>query len=108
MATDSLWEGTDADGIKSIISRKQWENHVVKRPEIANVLDLTIRAMMKPESIAPDRNRQDETKRYFRLLTISAQSVRRDYKLVISVKYVQQSNGEWLKFYQSCWFERKR
>ncbi len=30
------------------------------------------------------------------------------YQLRVSVKYVRQATGEWIKFYQSCWYERAR
>ena len=105
---DFIWQGRDADGINSRIARDQWEQHVAKRPEIAPALTLTIRIMQSPTTVELDRQRPDEAQRYFRLLAASADELRMGYRLKVSVKYVQQPTGEWLKFFQSCWFERQR
>jgi hypothetical protein len=105
---DYIWQGRDREGIDSRIAREQWESHVAKRKEIEPALDLTIRTMIAPETVEPDRQRPDEAKRYFRLLTASADELRPGYRLKVSVKYVLQTLGEWVKFFQSCWFERKR
>ena len=106
MQTDLLWHGTDQEGIESFIAQDQWNNHVAKRTEIADALDLVIRAIVNPERVEPDKNRPDEASRYFRLLIVSAGDIRAGYELRVSVKYVQQATGHWSKFYQSCWFER--
>jgi len=104
-----LWVERDAEGIECQISRRQWQEHVAKRPEIAGAFELTKTAMLKPEVIEPDRHRlNDEAGRYFRLLRISGQERWARYMLVVSVKYVRQDNGRWIKFYQSCWYERQR
>ena len=108
MQTDLLWHGTDREGIESFIARDQWNKHVVKRAEIADAVDLVIRAMTGPERVEPDKNRRDEASRYFRLLIVSAGDLRPGYNLRVSVKYVEQTAGLWLKFYQSCWFERAK
>jgi hypothetical protein len=108
MQTGWLWRGVDQEGIESFITRDQWNTHVAKRVEIADALDLTIRAMTKPESVEPDQNRRDEASRHFRLLTVSAAGIRPSYNLRVSVKYVRQSDGAWFKFYQSCWFQRAK
>ncbi len=106
--TDYLWHGTDAEGVQSFIAHDQWHTHILKRVEITDAIDLTVRAITQPQSTEPDRNRPDETTRYFRILTISAQEKRPGYDLRVSVKYVRQPNGAWFKFFQSCWFERKK
>ena len=106
MPTDWLWHGRDSEGIESFIAREQWNAHAVKRIEITDALTLTIRAMSQPELVEPDKNRPDETSRYFRLLAVSAENIRPGYSLRVSVKYVRQPDGAWHKFYQSCWFER--
>lgn len=93
MAVDYLWEGIDADGIHSFVSREQWERHVNKRPEIGSAFDLTVRAMMNPDFVSPDKNRPDESQRYFRLLAVAADTQRRGYDLIVSVKYVWQPDG---------------
>lgn len=106
MPADWLWQGINGEGITSFIAQEQWEKHVRKRPEIRNAFDLTVQAMLRPDKVEPDKHRQDEASRYFRLLTISAENIRSGYCLRVSVKYVQQPDGAWHKFYQSCWFER--
>ena len=106
MQTGWLWCGIDQEEIESFIAHDQWSTHLAKRVETADALDLTIRAMTKPESVEPDQNRPDEPSRYFRLLTVSAADIRSGYNLRVSVKYVRQPNGAWFKFYRSCWFER--
>ena len=103
---DSVWQGRDRDGIECHIAREQWEHHVAKRPEIRSALALTVRAMTAPDRTENDKHHLDEARRYFRLLTISAEEIRVGYDLKVSVKYVVQANGNWIKFYQSCWFER--
>ena len=111
MADDSdiLWCGQDIDGVECCISRRQWEAHVAKRPEIEDAFDLTKRALIAAEFVEPDKHRPvDEARRCFRLLRISGQGRWARYFLVVSVKYVQQSDSRWIKFYQSCWYERKR
>ena len=106
---DVLWSGQDTDGVKCQISRHQWQEHVAKRPEIEDALELTKAAMTAAESVEPDRPRPaDEERRYFRILGISGQGRWSRHFLVVSVKYVQQSDGKWIKFYQSCWYERKK
>lgn len=108
MADEYIWQGTDNEGTPSFIARAQWESHVVKRIEIGEALPLAIRAMLTPERIENDRNRPDQESRYFRLLSVAAENMRRGYILRVSVKYVRQPSGVWHKFYQSCWFERKK
>jgi hypothetical protein len=108
MADEYIWQGTDAEGTPSFIARAQRESHVAKRIEIRQALELAIHAIISPELIETDRNRPDEDSRYFRLLSVSADSLRRGYVLRVSVKYVRQPNTAWHKFYQSCWFERKK
>lgn len=78
--TNWLWQGVDQDGIPSFIAREQWEAYVTKRPEIAQALDLTIVAMSQPAIAEPDKHRRDETFRYFRILTIAAEKIRRGYQ----------------------------
>lgn len=99
-------QGTQASGTPFRIARDQWESHVAKRPEIVDALDLTVQAMhgvMNPE---PDRNHPDEPRRRFRILMVAGAGKWQGYLLRVSVKYVQQPTGEWVKFYQSCWYER--
>ena len=106
---DVLWSGSDSDRVECQISRRQWQEHVVKRPEIEAALELTKIAMTAAESVEPDRNRPaDEERRYFRLLHISGQGQWDRHLLVVSVKYVRQNDDRWIKFYQSCWYERKK
>ena len=106
---DILWSSQDADGIECQIGRRQWQEHVAKRPEIEEALELTKAAMAAAESVEYDRHRPaDEAERYFRLLRISGQGRWSRHLLVVSVKYVRQSDGKWIKFYQSCWYERKK
>ncbi len=65
--------------------------------------------MTAAESVEPDRHRPaDEERRYFRILRISGQGRWSRHILVVSIKYVQQSDGKWIKFYQSRWYERKK
>lgn len=99
-------QGTQADGTLFRITRDQWESHTVKRPEIADALDLTVQAMREVLSPEPDRNRSDEPRRRFRILSVAGTGKWQGYLLRVSVKYVQQSTGGWIKFYQSCWYER--
>ncbi|MBI3757937.1 MAG: hypothetical protein HY267_08170 [Deltaproteobacteria bacterium] len=107
--TDVLWGGQDSDGVQCQISRRQWQEHVAKRPEIEAALELTKTAMAAAESAEPDKHRPaDEERRYFRLLRISGQERWARHLLVVSVKCVRQSDDRWIKFYQSCWYERKR
>jgi len=105
---DVLWNGWDTDGVECQISRRQWQEHVAKRPEIEGALELTKAAMTAADSVELDRQRPgDEEQRYFRLLRVSGQSQWSRHCLVVSVKYVRQSDDRWIKFYQSCWYERK-
>jgi len=106
---DILWRGQDTDGVECCISRRQWEVHVAKRPEIEDAFELTTRALIAAEFVELDKHRPvDEIGRRFRLLRISGQDQWARYFLVVSVKYVLQSDNQWIKFYQSCWYERKR
>ena len=100
---DFIWRGRDADDTESRSARDRWEQHVAKRKEIASALALTIRIMQSPTTIDLDRQRPDEAQRYFRWLTGPA-----DELLTVSVKHVRQQTGEWIKFFQSAWFERQR
>lgn len=107
--SDVLWSGQDIDGVECQMSRRQWQEHIAKRPEIEDALELTQVAMRAAESVEPDRHRpRDEAGRYFRMLRISGQGRWSRHFLVVSVKYVQQGDGKWIKFYQSCWYERKK
>ena len=110
MDTRSEWirQGTQPDGTAFYIAREQWERHVARRPEIGDALELTAAAMSQSELAEPDPHRPDEERRQFRLLTLGAGREWRGYRLRVSVKYVQQPSGEWVKFYQSCWYERAR
>lgn len=102
-----IWQGRDKEGIECRIAGEQWESHVAKRPEIEDALDLTIQAMIDPETVEPDKHRSpDEPRRHFRLLTVSGVGRWEGYHLKVSVKYVRQTTGEWIMFYQSCWYER--
>ena len=114
-----IWRGYNSDNVECQIALEQWENHVAKRPEIANALELVIQAMLNSEGIEPDKNRPDEPMRCFKLLTVSGFGEWEGYQLKVSVKYVRfahrrlrltvrQVTGDWIKFYQSCWYERKR
>jgi len=103
-----IWRGYNGDDVECQIAAEQWESHVAKRPEIADALELVIQAMVEPEGTEPDKNRPDEPKRRFKLLTVSGLGEWEDYQLKVSVKYVRQITGDWIKFYQSCWYERKR
>lgn len=108
--TDQGWirEGSQPDGTRFRIARDQWEKHRAKRPEIADGLSLVAWAMKQPKTAEPDRHRPDEERRGFRLFTVAGRGKWRGYILRVSVKYVQQPSGEWIKFYQSCWYERAR
>lgn len=106
---DVIWSGQDNDGVECQVSRPQWQEHVAKRPEIEDAFELTKAAMAAADSVEPDRHRPaDEAGRYFRLLRVSGQGRWSRHSLVVSVKYVRQGDGKWIKFYQSCWYERKR
>lgn len=107
-SSDWMRQGNQPDGTGFCIARKQWERHVAKRPEIVDALELTVAAMNQPEFAEPDPHRPDEEERRFRLLSIAATGQWQGYYLKVSVKYVQQPSGEWVKFYQSCWYERRR
>ncbi len=105
--SDILWRGQDNEGVECQISRQQWHTHVVKRPEIADAFELTQTAMSAAESIEVDKHRSpDEIGRYFRLLRVSGRGKWSRHVLVVSVKYVRQNDHRWIKFYQSCWYER--
>lgn len=107
--SDVLWSGPDSDGVQCQISQPQWQTHVAKRPEIEAALELTKTAMVAAESIEHDKHRPaDEDQRYFRLLRIAGQGRWARHFLVVSVKYVRQNDNQWMKFYQSCWYERKK
>jgi hypothetical protein len=99
--------GIQQDGTPFRIARDQWESHTTKRPEITRTLDLTVQAMQEAINSEPDRNRPDEPDRRFRVLTIGGIGQWQAYRLRVSVKYVRQATGEWIKFYQSCWYERE-
>ncbi|RKY62337.1 MAG: hypothetical protein DRP95_01710 [Candidatus Latescibacterota bacterium] len=101
-------QGTQKDGTLFRIARDQWERHVSKRPEIADALALTNRARWEASNSEPDSGRPDEPRRKFRLLSIPGSGRWQGYVLRVSVKYVKQPDGEWIKFYQSCWYERRR
>jgi hypothetical protein len=104
-----IWRGYNSDGVECHIAREQWESHVAKRPEIEGALDSVIQAMVRPERVEPDKHRMpDEPGRRFRMLTASGVGRWEGYELRVSVKYVRQATGEWIKFYQSCWYERAR
>ena len=102
-----VWRGYNGDYIECQIAKEQWRSHVAKMPEIANAIELVIQAMLNPEKIELDKNRPDEPTRHFRLLTVSGLGEWEGYQLKVSVKYVRQITGDWIKFYQSCWYERK-
>ena len=105
---DILWSDQDSDGVECQISCRQWQEHVAKRPEIEDALELTKTAMTATESVEFDRHRPaDEERRRFRILRISGVKQWSRHFLVVSVKCVRQSNDKWIKFYQSCWYERK-
>lgn len=101
-----IWSGYDENGIRCCVARSQWMGHVAKRPEIEDALELTIQAMVSPEAVEPDPARPDEPNRRFRLLAVSGTGSWEGYNLRVSVKYVRQETEEWVKFYQSCWYER--
>lgn len=48
---DILWSGQDTNGIECQISRRQWQEHVAKRPEIDEALELTKAAMRTAEEV---------------------------------------------------------
>ena len=107
--SDVLWSGQDLAGVECQISRRQWQEHVAKRPEIGDALELTKAALTAAESVEPDRHRPtNEEGRYFRILRVSGQGRWSRHSLVVSVKYVRQSDDKWIKFYQSCWYERQK
>ena len=106
---DILWSGQDTNGIECQISQRQWQEHVAKRPEIDEALELTKAAMRTAGSAEPDRRRPaDEAGRYFRLLRVSGQGRWSRHVLVVSVKCVRQDDDRWIKFYQSCWYECRK
>jgi hypothetical protein len=106
---DILWSGQDNEGIECQISRQQWHAHITKRPEIADSLELTQAAMGAAESTEVDKHRPfDEIDRFFRLLRVSGRGQWSRHVLVVSVKYVRQRDNRWIKFYQSCWYERRK
>jgi hypothetical protein len=98
--------GIQLDGTPFRIARDQWENHTAKRPEITHTLELTGKAMREAIHSEPDYNRPDEANRRFRILTVAGAGEWQGYVLRVSVKYVREATGEWIKFYQSCWYER--
>ncbi len=110
MADDREWieQGLQHDGTRFFIGREQWQQHVAKRPEISEALRLAVTAMQQPECSLADPNRPDEQDRRFRLFSTSGAGAWSRHWLQVSAKYVRQKSGEWLKFYQSCWYERKR
>jgi hypothetical protein len=99
--------GIQLDGTLFRIARDQWEGHTAKRPEITHALDLTVQGMREAINSEPDRNQRDEPDRRFRVLTIEGIGQWQGYLLRVSVKYTRQTTGEWIKFYQSCWYERE-
>jgi len=105
---DMIWSGQQQDGGRGCVAGTQWIGHVARRPEIQGALDLTIQPMVSPETVEPDPARPDEPNRRFRLLAVSGTGAWQGYNLRVSVKYVRQAAEEWVKFYQSCWYERVR
>lgn len=103
-----LWRGRDYEGIECRIAADQWKKHVAKRPEIADALELTKRAMENPAKEEHDPNRPDEAERCFRLLSFLGEGRWERHWLRVSVKLMRQSDGCWVKFYQSCCYERMR
>jgi hypothetical protein len=103
-----LFVGQGEDGTECRIGNAEWEAHCAKRPAIATALDLVITAMTAPETVLPDRQRMDEPTRQFRLHVVSGHGAWMDYSLVVAVKSVRQETGEWINFYQSCWYQRKK
>lgn len=109
MDRNILWRGLDRDGVECQIVRQQWESHVVKRPEIEDALALTRETMLRPDRVELDKNRfPDEEGRYFRILSRPGIGRWNGYRLKVSVKYVKREEGRWVKFYQSCWYEREK
>lgn len=109
MDREILWYGFDESGIECQIARQQWENHVAKRPEIEDALSFTGETMLRPDRVEPDKNRSpDEESRYFRILSKAGMGRWGGYRLKVSVKYIKQEEGRWVKFYQSCWYEREK
>jgi len=53
---DILWRGQDTDEVECCISRRQWETHVAKRPEIEDALELTKKALIAAEFVEPDKH----------------------------------------------------
>lgn len=103
-----LWSGFDSEGIEGRIAQAQWDSHVANRPEIEGALALTIQAPRAPEVVELDRSRtRDEPRHWFRLVSVSGEGQWEGYWLRVSVKWVLQPSGKWIKFYQSCWYERK-
>ena len=105
---DVFWKGIDTDGIECRIDESQWYSHVVKRPEIEDALELTKSAMVSARNVEVDRNRANNGGRYFRLLRVPGLGLWLRHVLVVSVKYVRQHDGRWVKFYQSCWYEHRK
>ncbi len=103
-----LWQGRNHEGIECRIAADQWQRHVAKRPEIAGALELTKRAMVNPAKEEHDPHRSDEPERRFRLLSVPGEGRWNRHWLRVSVKLVRQPDGRWVKFYQSCWYERMR
>jgi len=97
-----LWRDVDRNGVECCIAEDQWQRHVAKRPEIADALDLTIKAMVTPTKEEPDCHRADEPRRRFRLLAVQGKGRWSQHWLRVSVKLVRQPDGRWIKFYQSC------
>lgn len=103
--SDYIWNSFDINGVECCISRLQWEQHVYKRPDISQCLSLTIQAMQRVDLEKPDRRRPDENGRRFRFVDIVDPTMV-GYILRVSIKYVRQNDGLWIKFYQSCWHQR--
>lgn len=104
-----LWRGFDEEGIECQIARQQWGSHVAKRPEIEDTLALTRETMLRPDRVEPDKNRSpDEEGRYFKILSRTGTGRWGGYRLKVSAKYVKQEDDKWIKFYQSCWYEREK
>ncbi len=72
---------------------------------ISQCLSLTIQAMQRVDLEKPDRRRPDENGRRFRFVDIVDPTMV-GYILRVSIKYVRQNDGLWIKFYQSCWHQR--
>lgn len=91
-----------------MIDQDAWLRHVLKHPEIKPFLEAVVNTIIDPDFIFPD-TRPSEQDRYFRRLYQkgSLSGYFAEHFVRVAVKYVRQTDGTYVGFYSSSWFQRQ-